>query len=89
MSGELSDYSIERQRHERFVGRVALLDRLDERLHPAARLAAMLSRVSEPSWRALAHHRTNAASVAIATEATTLIAGDAPRMSSSRRKGRR
>src|SRR6185295_5157099 len=32
MSGERIDYGIERQRHEGFVGREALLDRLDELL---------------------------------------------------------
>jgi ATP/maltotriose-dependent transcriptional regulator MalT len=32
MSGERIDYSIERQRHERFVGRAALLARLDQLL---------------------------------------------------------
>src|SRR4051812_29917454 len=32
MSGERIDYGIERQRHERFVGRAALLARLDQLL---------------------------------------------------------
>jgi putative protein kinase ArgK-like GTPase of G3E family len=32
MSGERIDYSIERQRHEGFVGRTTLLDRLDQLL---------------------------------------------------------
>ena len=32
MSAEHIDYSIERQRHEGFVGRAALLDRLDQLL---------------------------------------------------------
>jgi hypothetical protein len=32
MSGERFDYSNERQRHEKFVGREALLARLDELL---------------------------------------------------------
>ncbi|HWO25713.1 MAG TPA: ATP-binding protein [Kofleriaceae bacterium] len=32
MSGERLDYSNERQRHERFIGRAALLERLDHLL---------------------------------------------------------